>query len=596
MVTFGWPWFLLGAAAVAAVAVLALRCPGILPVRVPSLRLWREVIAAYQPSPGGKRRRISASWLSLAAGALCGAVAFAQPVFHGNSAVRRVAIVLTPSAELRGDGGRSLRQSTERLLARFADDDQVQLILPHVLGGASRWMSVAVARGTVANIVPAPVAGLELPTGPAPADVQHVYYLTPTAGANAPDGGERASIIQLPTRTSPVTIEAIGAVELPDGACQVFAAIRNHTGKTLAASLQAEAVAGGPDTSAQPVTGNVSVPPFGRAEWIGRLPAADAIAVELFFSEGSGGKTTVGGGAYLVRTEAHVARVAIIGRDDPHLRRYVNIDTALSLVGSARQADIVIANGVDPPPPKAAMVIDPPRAPRPWRRGDELQAVSLAGVDVKADDPVMRDVDLAGVAVRRVRPWIADGAARRQSLASLPSGAIILGSGGGPGDRPRRIYVAFDLSPDNTNFAMTEAFVIFMAAAMRHLAPQASGTGSYEYLTPLAAGAPGGWEKLLPTGEVAASGSPFLSPGVYRSVDDTLMAVTLVGLPGPTEGLPVNVAIDSAPLPAPQYAAAGRDLWPMLAIAAMVLWLVGWTLRYPRRIRSREDDTPATEV
>ena len=78
----------------------------------------------------------------------------------------------------------------------------------------------------------------------------------------------------------------------------------------------------------------------------------------------------------------------------------------------------------------------------------------------------------------------------------------------------------------------------------------------------------------------AYTDGPRPAPGVYIDQAGRLRAVSLVALRGgpAVAGSPTS-AVMSAPLPEPQAVGAQFELWPLLAVAAMALWLAGWALR-----------------
>jgi hypothetical protein len=295
-------------------------------------------------------------------------------------------------------------------------------------------------------------------------------------------------------------------------------------------------------------------------------------------------------------------KVAIIGRDEPLLRRFIQADRSLELVGSAGEADFVFANRAEPPPDKPALVIDPPGDPPGWQRGPLRRAVTLADANVAADDPLLARVNLSSVAVRLVRPWTRLDASALVPLVSIDGGAVILAgplrAGAGPG-QPARIYVAFELSGDNTNLGVSEAFVVLLANAVGLLAPPGRAATAYEYIPPIQAPRLAGWKRIsqsadtLPAQAISKTyaAGPLPEPGVYLDQAGRVRAISLVGLragptstaapkpassPAPDDGLR---AVAAAPLPQPQVVGTQIELWPMLAAAALALWLAGWALR-----------------
>jgi hypothetical protein len=185
------------------------------------------------------------------------------------------------------------------------------------------------------------------------------------------------------------------------------------------------------------------------------------------------------------------------------------------------------------------------------------------------------------VAVRRAAAWLAPEAlpAAHKPIVSIGQAALVLAA-----EDPRRVYVAFDLAAENTNFATSEAFVIFMANAVRYLIPSmAAGGGTavrYESVTPIRAGPAADWTPMptpAPAGNAFAAS--FAAPGLYRDAAGALHAVSLTALKSaqPAEN-PVKKVL-ALPLPAPEPQARPVDLWPALLLAAAVCWLLGWARR-----------------
>ena len=299
-------------------------------------------------------------------------------------------------------------------------------------------------------------------------------------------------------------------------------------------------------------------------------------------------------------------RVAFVGDDDPLIRRFVKVDSELALVAEPADADILVCVGQEAPPGKAALVIRPPTAPPGCTAAGNVQNLVLGdeGVSVESQDPVLLNVDLAGVAVRSAAPWQVKASANLKTLCGVKGGAVLARTT--PELQPaeageaRRIYVAFGTDTENTNFATTESFVIFLANAFRWLSPpvgrttpalpasspstpNATAPARYEYVSPRQAAYAGDWKRIEPPPDIAASGpwaeGPYPPPGIYQDGRGVLHAVSLVGLRAAEPNVPPADAVAAAPLPAPQSTGATRELWIWLALAAMALWLAGWAAR-----------------
>ncbi len=666
-----WPLSLVGLIVVAAVAAWALIRPGRQEAIVGSLAVWQKALASLDRSAKRSSRRISAAWLMLLAGAVAGILGLARPVFQTAGQARDVAVSLAVSAELGPQGLADMTAAARRLLGRLGEHDRVRLVLPAELGGSSSALSPAEAGERIAKLplLAAAAADLSMPVNPQ--DVQHVYRFVPACLA-APFGGPRpggpeTTVITIGDHLADLTIDAIGAVPLPpgpggagadgqSGQVELYVAVRNHTGSPLAARVRVEVLQ--PDLTVWRVAGEAEtvVAARGRGGLIFRAEAGEALRAVLTTPPALGlqGQGTVLDSAQVARVGAARRKVAIIGRDEPLLRRFIQADRALELVGAAGEADLIFANLAEPPPDKPAMVIDPPGDPPGWQRGPLRRAVTLADANVAADHPLLAGVHLSAVAVRRVRPWTRLDSSALQPLVSIDGGAVILasplraggsraglgngGSGaagrGGPGqggvggDPPARIYIAFELSGDNTNLGTSEAFVVLLASAAHLLAPPGATTAAYEYAAPIQAPRLGGWKRISqsadslpgqakayaagPPWPACPAGAGLPAPGVYLDQAGRVRAISLVGLrgspqasaapkpgsepapadpplptvspkpgraPAPADGLQ---AVAAAPLPQPRAVGAQLELWPLLAAAALALWLAGWAVRVRR--------------
>jgi hypothetical protein len=313
------------------------------------------------------------------------------------------------------------------------------------------------------------------------------------------------------------------------------------------------------------ITLKYDLKPGGRALLISQLPLkCNYCTVAVAGIEGPGTK------AQVVCRSGSAANVAIIGRSDPLMRRFVEKNPSLRLVDDPSTADAVVAIGEAAPADVPAVVIDPPSSPQGWSDGDVLENVALRDAGVLADDPVLRYVDFSGVAVRRATTWRAVDMPEQQRLVSLGDDALILA-----GANPLRIYVAFDTAVENTNFAMTESFAIFMTNVFKYLSPRSRAEVSWESVSPMQAGNRADWESLT-------SGSPAESPpqpGLYRDESVVIHAVSLVGLRSAKPDADPIVKISAVSLPDPQPMTQGVDLWPILVILAAGLWIAGWSAR-----------------
>ena len=561
------PWVLLGLVAVGLVALWALFRPGRSFLLVGSLSLWRRAVDSLPRSARRRSRRMSPAWAMLLAGAAAAVLAVARPAHFSGAPARRVAILLYPSAEL-GPDARWLRGPVAALLDRLDGHDRVRLYLPAAFGAADRWLSPREAKAEMDLVTVLPIRADRLVLPPVGQGVRHAYHFVPAGLDRAIASGPDTTVIGLATRLPAATLDAAGLEPLPDGNAQLFFAVRNHRPRPGRGRVQFMLGAGTDLTGARGTT-PVSVEPGGRAAHALDVGRYNTIGVRLLDEKGEV-LSGFGVGVWFTRRAGATRKVAMIGRDQPLLRRFVKADPLLQLVGDPQEADLVIASGQAAPSGRPALEINPPTGPAGWRRGEPRGPIRLAHSDVAADDPVMLDVALAGVAVRRAALWQPAENPSQKLLCGYKGDALILCTQPGEADGQRRIYVAFDLDAENTNFSMSEAFVIFLANSVRWLSPAAEGAaGRFELQG-----------SLLPRQDSPARGaSPLLGIRAHPGSAGGAYADGLLGLRGGQPRTSPAAAVAAAPLPAAESPAGAAEFWWIPALAAMALWLAGWALR-----------------
>ncbi|MCP4375026.1 MAG: hypothetical protein GY794_02425 [bacterium] len=568
--TFVWPWTFLALVPVAVVALLALFRPRRNLVIVSSFSLWQEAISSATSTSQRKSRRWDIIWLLLLLGAIAVVLAGSRPVHHSASPVRSVAIVLHPSAELGRDGMREMHLAGQRLLERFDSGDRVQMLLPEILAGPAAWMSPAEARGMLEGLSHLPVSTTELRDGHPTGRPQHVYHLAPSSCKIAT--GVSITRIDIPTSLPAVTIDALGAERIATDKLQVFVALRNNSEHSADAKVR---LTDAMNTASQAAVRNVTLPAKGRQSITLTIPPVDAMGLTV----GSGEQQVAR--AYLLREKTPSRSVAIIGRDDPYLRRMIKVDPTLRIVTDRAIADIIIANGVSPPPGKTALVIASPQAPPGWTStAGELTSVMLADSDITADDPIMRGVDFSSTAIRRVRPWVRGDLGGGGGVVGYKGNFLVVRSADNAiSTTPRRVYLAFDLSENNCTLVRSDAYVVFLANVMRFLSPGASVAEKYEYRTPLQTGVNPEWTPIIhdetfTTSVLKAAG--LTAPGIFRDAAGKLHAVSLTALRQAPAETPPAKCVAEAPLPEAQPMRQGTPLWPVLLAMGGVIWLLAW--------------------
>ena len=161
------------------------------------------------------------------------------------------------------------------------------------------------------------------------------------------------------------------------------------------------------------------------------------------------------------------------------------------------------------------------------------------------------------------------------------AGYRILEQGGNAVDAGVAAGIAINVTlPENTNFGMTDAFVIFLANTVRYLKSAGRGRVTFDYTTPLQAGPIRERTALLTAPcDLRPNEMAPAWPGVYRDASGRLEAVNVLGLKATKAALAPEDAVARAPLPEPRGVDRGVELWPMLAAAAVLLWLTGWAAR-----------------
>ena len=556
------PWLLSGLAIVVAVAVYALRRRALPTRRVSTLQFWTLALRQIQAGrPTVRRNRPTLSWLLLTAGALCAAGALAGPILQ-TPAGRRVALLICPSAELAwGDGMDRLRLRAGEAMDDRSSLDRVAIILPRT-DSPLQWQTPAQARAQLAHLTAIPAAAHDLTFPPAPAQTDEVRAVGAVEAYHADGAGK---VWPVPASLPPVTFDALGAAPVDDK-LQLCLALRRHEAAWPTLNL---AVQGLDDDGKVLWSSDIALQTAAaqRQSIVLTLETASALALTL---------TTPADQmldrSFLARRVARMAKVAFVGAASPLLRRYVQADSRLTLVDDARNADLVIACGAQPPDDKPALILMPPEPPPGYLAGKPLANIALAQADIQANHRLLEHVNLGTLAIHSASPWIRADASTNQTIVSLAGQALIVHQGGGDAQpvMPPRVFIAFSLDAFNGTFAPSDAMVIFLANVMRELASEITDE-TYQWTRPSDCRLPDGSAAIVagaPQWQSAKGQLP--APGLYRDSHGDLHAVNVLGLsakrPPSVEPSPVakNLHMNRQPL------------WPPLLLAAMVLWLAGW--------------------
>ncbi|MFP4215637.1 MAG: BatA domain-containing protein [Phycisphaerae bacterium] len=560
MLTWAHPWVLVGLLAVAGVAAWALLRRDRQQATVATLAFWRAAREHLSAARQRRTRRVSADWLVLLLGAVCAILAAAGPAMRWTGPARHIALRLVTSAELGEDGMVAMVESASALLDRLDSTDRVTLLTPT---GSHESLSPSEARGVIASLQRQPLAAEDIALPPPPEDAQAVFTFAP-AGAR----GDRPTdtLVALPADVPPVTFDAIGATDLPGDGAELFVALRNHTDQPRRESVTLEGLLPG-GRREWGRTAEIVIPAGRRESLTLKLPGTSA-AIVVSIRSGLEWDS-----AQLARREGRVLPVAMLGPDRRGVRRFVEADPMLELVADANDADAVIAIRANPPPGKPALLLAPPNPPRGWRTGQARGPLTLAAADVAADDAVMRNVELAALAVREVRPWVPTDETRQVRLVSLDGDALALRSS--DTSRPRRVWIAIDPTPEDTDLALHYPMLIWLHNAMSFLLGE-TGTPDAVYESISATAGHPGW---TPVHRGSRPSENVLAPGVYSAGQDDLRAVNLLGLRGGRTSADPVARAKGLPLPTPTTLETPVELGWVLATLAGMCWLAGWWLR-----------------
>ncbi len=581
-----YPWCLLALLPVVAAALYVLIRPSRRSVTVPSLALWKETIAADGAGRSRRLVRADLGWLLVFAGLVAAVLALCGTTYRSALPCRIAAMEIVPSAEIAtARGMAAFRSAGETFLRRFSPGDRIMLRYPIGAGGRSAWCDRNEAIALVRSAEPFPAPARRASFAPPPNDIPRLYRFAPFAAtAGAP--GNRRTAIAIPPAPPPVTVDRFSA-RVAGAVVEYFAVLRRWTARGTAARfvLVIQAVKGpspaGEATFADAERRPVAFTPGAAAVPVrGTLPAgAAAIGLSVRETEGP-----VVARSWLARRPERCVRIAIAGDDEPILRRYVEADPLLQLRTSPREADVVVANGVAPPPGVPALVIDPPAPPPGWLPGNEQRDLVLETVDYAAGDPVMMDVEPGSLAIRRVAPWRKGDRSPGRVLIQLDGRALALRTEpaeGRAGTGTRRVFTAFALSAENTNLPASPSFVVFLANVFRWLAPGDRGAGEYRCIEPLASAVLAGVKRVSSCPQwdlLSGNGRDWRGPGLYVDGEGIFHAVAMPPLDAaaPQSAAPADAA--DVQLPDPVDRAPPLSLWPVLAVAAVLLWGAGWYL------------------
>ena len=582
-----YPWFLLLLLPVAIASIFALFRPARRLVKVSSLRIWQEVIEAVGGSAGQASKKIDLIWIMILTGLVFAVLALCHPVCYFSAPSRCVAIEFAPTLETATDKAMAeFRTAASLILNRLSDNDRVVLLRPVSADTvqSTGYMSPDDVLNEIEGIAPSLIPGDRIVFPPVGGEVQHTYRIV--SAATEQEESTNRSIVYISTDLPAVTLDSLTA-HVSGSEVDVLA-ILNCSEMSLASGLLVNFAPVTAYTRENgPVTGRViskktgDAGTNGRFSVDGRVPVAPAIRVDVVTEDGQ-----LMVRSFLVRRKQQAVPVAIVGRDEPMIRRYIESDPMLILVGDMANAAVVVANGVEPPDGIPAVVICPPDCPGSFLSGNKvLEDIVLDDADFRFSDPILEDVVPGHMAVRRATPWRAGPNSVGRILASIGDQILIMRTTPEQetiSGKPQRVFFAFQLSAENTNMVASESFVVLMANVFRYLASTRIGSTVYTHT---------GLHEIYDHTDwtlLAKSNSAIFSPvnvgdlplpGLYVDENDILHSVVATGLRSATATVPGEEIARSVPVPAAVHNKDGVRIYPYLVALALFCWLFSWIVR-----------------
>ena len=581
-------------------ALLYIRRAGKREAAVPSLMLWKTAAAEAAAETGKRMGALDLPFILALLFLAAAIIAATGPsLLTGARAAPHILVIADRSASMASkteSGATRWSRSVEdmaRLLGRL-DGGKVTLIgLPLAAGPAIEELTPAEARSRLRKLSPTDmplglIAGLSRCAGIA-RKASAVIVLTDNA-AIAPKtlAGRPVFVISHGGPSNNAAIDALD-VTTGEGALVVFAAVTNHGGRPLAATLHVRAdgelideaaVQLGPQEGVA-VTSQI-VHPNEAKEIVVELKADDGLA-----SDNRAAAVLSGPGRF---------RVAHVGRGNQFITRALGLLPGVSvsqfrLTEDVKDVfDLYIYDGMTPDklPPGDVILIDPVGTVGPFTvRGAVADPGGLRVTKAK-DSPLLQDIDVGALRFTRLISVRADGAAALLTSAEGNGTALMQWEN----ETTRVTVIGCGLALSETNWPRLPSFPIFWSNVIDDVAgrrtahaPTWSLTG--EHIAVRRRGS----EKLSvrgPNGEtvpvIAGRGarSYFLPTraGIYTVSGGDARTLYAVNMMHPTES--ANAGSPSILTPEAEQAIlapgqrAGVPLWRHLAAAALVLAFAYW--------------------
>ena len=581
------PGWLFGIAPIVAVALWTIFKPARQRVVVPSLSLWQQALELAGVQSTSKTRKINLPWILFLLGAVCMLLALIKPQFASSKPSRKVAIILCASAENSTPAGLAdLRKSARKLLNRLSPVDQVKLILTSDPPGEhAEFLSPMQAADQLARLAPVPVKLRDINWLSVPQDTQQVFVISAGSKLLANNQTQIFTAANLPA----LTISQASVSDLTETTQALFARLANNSASPVVARVSLRKL-----MTASPVRWEEITPAFeveiapGKSASLVRkfqAPYAKAIAIQVAPADLADSKSPAR--VSFVRAKTDQIAVAIIGQDQPFLRKYIQADDRLSLISDPALADVIFANREDVPvqfPLKPALLIATPKAGPGWALSGKFENVPGDQVTL-IDDPVTKNLSFKRAAFRNLTAAIPGDFPTGKAVATYNKQAVICRSTPEKFayDTRRWVYLGFGLDSSETNLPTSPEFVVLLSNCVDYLTANMKKASANRWVSRAPGFADASTAKqisIFPRPKITTFEKPglFYSPGDPSSLD----AVNLLEVEPFAPKSTVDSQILQAKLPEAKYQALPVELSWLFACVGLASWLFGWWLNLKR--------------
>lgn len=581
------PIWMVGCFAVVIAGLWAIFSPARQRAIVPSLSLWEQAVDTINTRSTSRLRKINLPWALFFMGAILSCIALGKPEISAKKNAERVTVFAIASAENCTQSGiGQLRESTRKLLAKFTSDAKVRLIFSSDPPAEPGWLSKKDALAKLENLRAVPVKLRDINWLTVPANAQNIFVIS--AGQKLIANNQQQ--IFLTPNLPAVTFRQASIEKLENGQLAVYTDLRNNTGNPISLSISYHALVNVRNRITQKIaqTKQINLKPGQHFEHIQKLPALEAQAVSIradFRNPAVSSTEKTFATANFVLQKTREIRIALIGKDLPFLRRYINSDQRLTLVARPEAADILLVSGAYVPGKfalKPKLLIATKQAGPGWVTSQTFS--NIPGDKIRlADDIITRNLNLDAIAFRKIVSATQGDFPTGKSVAFYENESII--SRSTPEslayDNRRWVYLGFDLSSASTNLPISPQFVVLMMNCIDYLSQSSKRpvVESWRAQSPVfyEAGLERFADNILLKRD--AGEQTFDYPGIYITRADPLGCFAVnqfFAKQGAAKSANVATQFDALKLPSPVTTRESFSLVNILVLLALASWITGW--------------------